>query len=227
MASPHTAGVAALIMGAGVKKPDAVEEILLGTARKPKAAKQTEGRVDDHYGAGIVDASAALKKARDGRGAGELGLAAAVSLLGMMLMRRRGLAVERLGVGFVAALIVGSSGLFFLPGLLPQSWTHAHTVGVALSDGFTGTFAGVFGSAGNPLAFSAVAPLALTVLLYGVRKLRPLLAGFGFGVAGALLFAAVSGTVDVRYVPNFLDAIWLAAHAGVAALFATAVIRKA
>ena len=36
MASPHAAGVAALIMGAGVRKPDAVEEILLGTARKPK-----------------------------------------------------------------------------------------------------------------------------------------------------------------------------------------------
>ena len=50
--------------------------------------------------------------------------------------------------------------------------------------------------------YSAVAPLALTVLLYGVRKLRPALAGFGFGVAGALLFAAVSGTVDVRYVPE-------------------------
>jgi serine protease len=226
MASPHTAGVAALIMGAGVKKPDAVEEILLGTARKPKAGNQVAGRVDDHYGAGIVDASAALKKARDGRGAGELGLAGAVSLLGLMLMRRRGFAVERLGAGFAAALIVGSSGLFFLPGLVPQSWSHAHAVGAALSDGFTGTLAGVFGSGGNPLVFSAVAPLALTVLLYGVRKLRPALAGFGFGVAGALLFAAVSGTVDVRYVPNFLDAIWLAAHAGVAALFATAVIRK-
>ena len=75
--------------------------------------------------------------------------------------------------------------------------------------------------------YSAIAPLALTVLLYGVRKLRPALAGFGFGVAGALLFAAVSGTVDVRYVPGFLDPIWLAVHAGVAALFATAVIRKA
>jgi hypothetical protein len=36
----------------------------------------------------------------------------------------------------------------------------------------------------------------------------------------------VSGTVDVRYVPGFLDPIWLAAHAGVAALFSTAVIRK-
>jgi hypothetical protein len=47
------------------------------------------------------------------------------------------------------------------------------------------------------------------VLLYGVRKLRPALAGFGFGVAGALLFAAVARTVDVRFVPDLLDPIWL------------------
>ncbi len=225
MASPHAAGVAALIMGAGVRKPDAVEEILLGTARKPKAGNHAGGRVDDHYGAGIVDASAALTKTRDGRGAGELGLAGAVALLGMTLMRRRGIAVERLGPGFAVALLAGSSGLFFLPGLLPQSWTHVHAVGAALSGGFTDTLTGALGS--NPLVYSAIAPLALTVLLYGVRKLRPALAGFGFGMAGALLFAAVSGTVDVRYVPGFLDPIWLAVHAGVAALFATAVIRKA
>jgi serine protease len=225
MASPHTAGVAALIMGAGVRKPDAVEEILLGTARKPKADSRAGGRVDDHYGAGIVDASAALKKTRDGRGAGELGLAGAVALLGITLMRRRGIAVERLGSGFAVALLAGSSGLFFLPGLLPQSWTHLHAVGAALSGGFADTLTGALGS--NPLVYSAIAPLALTVLLYGVRKLRPALAGFGFGVAGALLFAAVSGTVDVRYVPGFLDPIWLAVHAAVAALFATAVIRKA
>jgi len=225
MASPHVAGVTALIMGAGVRKPDAVEEILLGTARKPKADSQADGRVDDHYGAGIVDASAALKKTRDGRGAGELGLAGAVALLGISLMRRRGIAVERLGPGFAVALLAGSSGLFFLPGLLPQSWTHVHAVGAALSGGFAETLTGALGS--NPLVYSAIAPLALTVLLYGVRKLRPALAGFGFGMAGALLFAAVSGTVDVRYVPGFLDPIWLAVHAGVAALFATAVIRKA
>jgi serine protease len=225
MASPHAAGVAALIMGAGVKKPDAVEEILLGTARKPKATKQTGPRVDDHYGAGIVDASAALKKTRDGRGAGEVGLAGAFALLGIMVMRRKGAAIERLGPGFVAALVAGSSGLFFLPGLLPQSWTHAHAVGTALSGGATDVLAGALGA--NPLVYSAVIPLGLTVLLYGARKLRPALAGLGFGVAGALLFAAVSGTVDVSWVPDVLDPLWLAVHAGVAGLLATAVIRKA
>jgi serine protease len=229
MASPHAAGVAALIMGSGVRKPDAVEEILLGTARKPRTqtttSNATSARVDDHYGAGIVDANAALKKALDGRGAGELGLAAAMSLLGIALIRRRGIAVEKLGLGFAAALVAGSSGLFFLPGLLPQSWTHAHAVGAALSGGFADTLSGAIGP--NPVVLSALAPLALTVLLYGVRKLRPALAGFGFGVAGALLFAAVSGTIDVSYMPNVLDPIWLVAQAGVAGVLATAVIRKA
>jgi serine protease len=229
MASPHVAGVAALIMGTGVRKPDAVEEILLASARKPKASARSgdssDGRIDDHYGAGIVDANAALKKTKDGRGAGEFGLAGAVALLGIALLRRRGVAVERLGLGFAAALVAGSSGLFFLPELLPQSWSHLHAAGAALSSGYVDAAAGVLG--GNPLAYSAVLPLGLTVLLYSVRKLRPALAGFGFGVAGALLFAAVSGTVDVRWVPNILDPIWLAAHAGIAALFATAVIRKA
>ncbi|HXU03263.1 MAG TPA: S8 family serine peptidase [Polyangia bacterium] len=225
MASPHAAGVAALIMGAGVKKPDAVEEILLGTARKPKGESATGGRVDDHYGAGIVNADAALEKAVNGRGAGELGLAGAVALLGIALTRRRGIAIERLGPGFVAALIAGSSGLFFLPGLLPQSWTHVHAVGNVLSSGVTDAVSGAIGP--NPLALSAVLPLALTVLLYGVRKLRPALAGFGFGVAGALLFAAIAGTVDVRWMPNVLDPIWLAVHAAVAGVLASAVLRKA
>ena len=181
--------------------------------------------MDDHYGAGIVNADAALEKAVNGRGAGELGLAGAVALLGIALTRRRGIAIERLGPGFVAALIAGSSGLFFLPGLLPQSWTHVHAVGNVLSSGVTDAVSGAIGP--NPLALSAVLPLALTVLLYGVRKLRPALAGFGFGVAGALLFAAIAGTVDVRWMPNVLDPIWLAVHAAVAGVLASAVLRKA
>jgi serine protease len=225
MASPHVAGVAALIMGAGVRKPDAVEEILLGTARKPKGHEAATGRVDDHYGAGIVDAAAALKKARDGRGAGELALAFGASLFGVLLMRRRGIGVERLGLGFGAALVAGSSGLFFLPGLLGGFGASHACVTAALSHGFTDAFADW--APGNPLMWSAAIPVGLTVLLYGVRRLRPALAGLGFGVAGALLFAAATSTVDVRFVPDFLDRFWLGGNGLVAALIAAAAIRKA
>src|SRR4051812_48648012 len=76
MASPHVAGVAALIVGAGVREPAAVEQVLLDSARKPKtsatgaSAGRSAERVDNHYGAGLVDAAAALRKARGGRGAG-------------------------------------------------------------------------------------------------------------------------------------------------------------
>jgi serine protease len=225
MASPHVAGVAALIMGAGVRKPDAVEEILLGTARKPKGHEAATGRVDDHYGAGIVDAAAALKKARDGRGAGELALAFGASLFGVLLMRRRGIGVERLGLGFGAALVAGSSGLFFLPGLLGGFGASHACLTAALSHGFTDAFAA--SAPGNPLMWSAAIPVGLTVLLYGVRRLRPALAGLGFGVAGALLFAAATSTVDVRFVPDFLDRFWLGGNGLVAALIAAAAIRKA
>ena len=44
MASPHAAGVAALVVGAGVTKPDAVEKILLGTAREPKGSASKAAR---------------------------------------------------------------------------------------------------------------------------------------------------------------------------------------
>jgi serine protease len=229
MASPHVAGVAALIEGAGVRKPDAVEKILLATARAPKGHEAHNGRVDDHYGAGIVDASAALKKASDGRGAGELGLAGAAALFGLAFMRRRGLRFERLGLGFVAALVAGSSGLFFLRDLVPAGWSGAHAVASMLSTGYTDGVGGIFGSVGqgNPLVWSALAPILLTGVLYGVRRLRPALAGFGFGVAGALLFAAVSGTIGVRFLPDLFDGAWLVANAAVAAVLATAVVRKA
>lgn len=235
MASPHVAGVAALVMSAGVRKPDAVEAILLGTARRPKpasgAVQARQGqidRIDDHYGAGIVDAAAAVAKARDGRSTGELGFAACLALGAGLFMRRRGLGLERRGVGFVVALLMGSCGLAFLPPLLPTAWPHAHVLAAALGGGYTDVASVALGSfgPGNPLVYSAAIPLALTVLLYGVKRLRPWLAGFGFGVAGALAFAALANTVEVRYVPDILDRAWLGVNAGMAALFAAAVLRK-
>src|SRR5262249_29840106 len=118
MASPHVAGVAALIESAGVRKPDAVGERRRGTARKPKPrgaeVAASAPRIDDHYGAGVVDASAALRKARGGRGAGELALAGAFALLGLAGLRRRG-GSEKIGLGFAPALVARSSGPSPLP----------------------------------------------------------------------------------------------------------------
>ncbi len=61
MASPHIAGVAALVVSQGVRDPDAVAKILKQTARRPVHFR---GSVDTRYGAGIVDALAAVTEAR-------------------------------------------------------------------------------------------------------------------------------------------------------------------
>ena len=61
MASPHVAGVAALVVSQGVRDPDAVAKILKQTARRPVHYR---GSHDNHYGAGIVDALAAVLEAR-------------------------------------------------------------------------------------------------------------------------------------------------------------------
>lgn len=224
MAAPHAAGVAALIVGAGVTKPDAVERMLIETARKPAAKSDTAGRVDDHYGAGTIDALAALKKIRAGRGAGELGLGVAFALAGLMTLGRRGRFAGKLGLGFVPALILGSSGLFVLPFLFGDT---SGTVGLLSNGVLDGLDAVVRPSLrGTPLVWSLLLPLGATAIFYGMPRLRGVLAGFGFGIAGALLFASISDSFDVRLIPNLLDRPWLALNALASATLATAVLRR-
>ncbi|HLK55546.1 MAG TPA: S8 family peptidase [Chthonomonadaceae bacterium] len=56
MASPHVAAVAALVASAGVKNPDDIKDILQRSAQKKGPANK--------YGAGIVDAAAAVRLAK-------------------------------------------------------------------------------------------------------------------------------------------------------------------
>jgi len=57
MATPHVAGIAALLVAAGAKNPDQVEKALFASAHPPKG---TSGW-SEQYGHGVVDAEAALK----------------------------------------------------------------------------------------------------------------------------------------------------------------------
>jgi subtilisin family serine protease len=51
MASPHVAGLSALVIGLGVKGPDAVKQVLIKSAIKLPNLKDTE------QGNGVIDAS--------------------------------------------------------------------------------------------------------------------------------------------------------------------------
>jgi serine protease len=196
MASPHVAGVAALVVSQGVTDPDAVEKVLKDTARMPKNAKNDGNR----YGAGIVDASAAVKRAHE-FGGYELGIALGAFALIALRLRRLGLAGVGLGAAGVASLIMGSSGLFFLGGLgLPGATFFAH--GVPEWDM-------VLGAAhhGSLLAYSAALPLAAFVLGIGFKRARGVIAGLAIGVGAHLLFHVFFHTATIGawwLVPNAL-----------------------
>lgn len=211
MASPHVAGVAALIVAQGVTDPDAVEAVLKDTARAPKGRSIDTAK----YGAGIVDAPGAIQRAH--RSAGGFSLGLGLLLAGALAMHARRRGAIALNPLYFVGVMVGASGLFFLPGL------------GFLSQPFPSWDLGLFGVTGhgNPLFFSALAPLALLALGYSVRHLRAPLAGFAAGVAACLLFQVVARTTDIHWVPGVtLDRIWLAINALSCAALAYITLRE-
>ena len=220
MASPHVAGVAALIVGQGVTAPDAVEKVLKESARTPKGMKAEPPDFRQHYGAGIVDAQAAVRKAQLGYGGLEFGAAAGLATLLISRLRRRNL-LAHFGLGGVAALVVGSSGLFFLPQV------HVHAPAMALlSHGFPAWDEAAFGATwhGNLLFYSALVPVILGVLFYGFPRLRGLISGFALGVAGHLFAQAWLGTVDIKWMPY--DHAWLIGNGLLASAIGYVAARK-
>ncbi|HSN29401.1 MAG TPA: S8 family serine peptidase [Kofleriaceae bacterium] len=220
MASPHVAGVAALVVGEGVTNPDEVEQILKDSARKPKNQQYTAVK----YGAGIVDAPAAILKARAETGGFQLGLGLLLAGAVAASTRKR----IKLGAGYLAGTLVGASGLFFLPYIFP-SLSSAPAL-YTLTHGLPSWDLSLLGPAGhgNALFFSALVPLALLAVGYGVPKARPVLAGLAVGVAAHLAFFAAVPMTAVHYVPAAfgLGVIWLAVNALVCVGIARLALRR-
>jgi Domain of unknown function (DUF5942) len=104
-------------------------------------------------------------------------------------------------------VVIGASGLWFLPYLAPgaSSLPVAH----ALTHGLPSWDLAVLGTGhhGSAVFFSALIPLALLAVGYGVPRARAPLAGLAIGVAAHLAFyAAVPATFGV-------SAVWLAVNA--------------
>ncbi|MEJ7600708.1 MAG: S8 family serine peptidase [Kofleriaceae bacterium] len=222
MASPHAAGIAALVVGEGVTDPDMVEKVLKDSARKPEGQTYTT----DKYGAGIIDAPAAVRTARSQGGGLQLGLGLLMAGAVAASLRRRGTGVK-LGWTYLAGVVVGASGLFFLPYVAPglSSLPGVYT----LTHGLPSWDLSLLGPGGhgNMLFFSALAPLALLAVGYGVPKLRAPLAGLAIGVAAHLaVFAAVPfATVQVPAVFG-IGTLWLVINAAVCVGLARVALRR-
>lgn len=224
MASPHVAGVAALIVGEGVTDPDMVETILKETARKPKDGNHY---TSDKYGAGIIDAPAAVLKARAEGGGWQLAVGLLLAGAVAASARRRGLGVK-LGPSYIAGVVLGASGLFFLPYIAP-ALSSAPVIGT-LTRGLPSWDLSLLGPTGhgNALFFSALVPLGLLAIGYGVPKLRAPLAGLAIGVAAHLAFFAVVPMTSVQWMPSVfgLESIWLAVNAVACVLLARLALRR-
>jgi serine protease len=196
MASPHAAGVAALIVASGVTNPDEVEKVMKATAVHPNKVKW-----DEKYGAGIVDAKAAVKAAHEGYEPER------ASLLGLLLLAGLG----GLGLGGIVTRRARVLGALGFGGAL--AWASG-AIGSPLAYGIAGTF----GAFGSPLVFSAVLPLVLGVALLRVKPLRPVLVGLSFGYAALLLHGAIVLPTMLDALPGgaLVDRAWLVANAALA-----------
>ncbi|QLE57187.1 S8 family peptidase [Nostoc sp. TCL26-01] len=209
MAAPHVAGVAALIKASGVKEPDEIFNVLKQSAR----AIQDDGL--NYYGAGQLNAEAAVKLAANGqisfqdffrwlRDNGYLNPrfwfdGGAVALIPKILMVLGSYLLAwflRVYFPFTwswslsSGLIFGSSGLFFLKGIyifdLPQ-WPF-RILGSSipeLGNSLQGT------DALNPIFASVLIPIVLIALLLGHPTGKWFAVGSTLGVAACLTVSAV------------------------------------
>ncbi|WP_016953385.1 S8 family peptidase [Anabaena sp. PCC 7108] len=209
MASPHVAGVAALIKAAGVTDTDEILKVLQQSAR----VIQDDGL--NYYGAGQLNAEAAVKLATQGqisfpdffrwlRDNGYINPGfwidgGAIALLPKIFMVVGSyLLAWFLRVYFPFAwswslsggLIFGSSGLFFLKGIyifdLPQ-WPF-RVLGSSipeLGNSIQGT------GALNPIFASVLIPLTLIVLLLGHPNWKWFAIGSSLGIAACLTVSAI------------------------------------
>lgn len=209
MASPHVAGVAALVKAAGVTDPEEILKVLKQSAR----VIQDDGL--NYYGAGQLNAEAAVKLASEGqisfndffrwlRDNGYLNPGfwidgGAVALLPKVLMVLGSYLLAwflRVYFPFTwswslsSGLIFGSSGLFFLKGIyifdLPQ-WPF-RVLGSSIPElgnsiQGTGTL--------NPLFASVLIPMLLIALLLGHPNWKWFAIGSSLGVAACLVVSAI------------------------------------
>nr|WP_255216289.1 S8 family peptidase [Pseudenhygromyxa sp. WMMC2535] len=203
MASPHAAGVAGLIVSAGVDNPVEVERILKETAHHP------DGKTwDKEYGAGLIDAEAAVIAARadyQGERLGFAGLLGLLSFAGLgFLGRGQSHGQDQAPRSAARKLLGGASllgGVALAAGVLVTPLAYA-----------AGTSAGLMGSG---LMLSALLPTLLTLVLLQVRSLRAFLAGLNLGWAALLAHGAVVLPTLIQGVPGGAgwDRLWLAANA--------------
>jgi len=186
MASPHVAGAAALVMSLGVTDASAVEDALRDSARK----------VDDSdsgkllYGAGILDAGASVSAVTTRQTIFRLVALLITTLFVARAARKKSdTATNPWRLDFALPALATSVGLlFFAPWILPRVNFAVDLLARPVAD--MDLLVGVSLHRFLPLA-NVLLPFAFTAVFFGVKRLRPFIAGLATGTA-AYLFATVA-----------------------------------
>ncbi len=255
MATPHVAGLAALLYAAGAKNPDQVEKAIIMSARP--AAGMTGW--SDQYGHGLIDAEAALKALKKLRAADVSELlppeaqlaqerpaevnaysyratnwtvfAWATGFLAFVLLtlgrkERPGFLNVLVTPGFLVPLMLSTVGVFFIQRFAdPNAVTAAITL--PLPDWLNRIIFGR-GSTANPLVYSALLPSVLAMFAVKWKGLRPVVGGLSIGFAAILGYALWSHAPALAWLPfTFLAIPWLAVNALICLFLARAMLKKA
>lgn len=231
MATPHVAGVAALLIAAGAKNPDQVEKaIILGA----KPAQGTTGW-SDQYGHGLLDAEGALKALKK-LDANEL-LPDEVLLaqadqqqvmrddyVGTYSFSKTDWKAFGWGAGLLAFVLLtlgrkerpGFLNVLFTPGfLVPMVLTTvgAFFVSYLVEPGPTTTLIPlpipdwlnkiIFGrgSLANPIVYSAALPILGSLFAIRMKGLRPVIGGLAIGFAGILAYTVWANAPALAWLP--------------------------
>jgi serine protease len=213
MASPHVAGAAAMLVSQGVTDPEAVRSALQSTADPKDDATK--------FGAGILNVGAAAAKVHWRHVAVRAVLAIGLLMLLARRVRRKGGEPAR-GFGTWLGLLVAGVGLaFFAPLLGLAAKAGRLRILVELASRPLGEWDLVASAQVHrwlPLA-NAIPVIALTTLLFGVRRLRPLLAGLAIGMTAFTTQLAIAGEVATPF-PMLATRLWLVLNAGICAWIA-------
>jgi serine protease len=180
MATPHVAGVAALLVSQGVTDPDAIERALKSSARVIDPSDDAKKL----YGAGVLDAAGAVKQTALSHAFTRLAILGALAAWAAYIARKSNGIGKVLSPGFLlTALLTGPGLLFFAPFVSPVPVMAFDVLARPLAD-----LDLLFSPALHrwlPLANVAL-PFALTTLFFGIKGLRPALAGASLGTAAYL-----------------------------------------
>jgi serine protease len=256
MATPHVAGVAALLWSAGAKNVDQVEKALFASAQAPKGATGWS----EQFGYGILDAEAALQVLKkddfssfaphesDASGSAEddgsnqpLEISRFSAVKWSPLLWGAGLLAfvlltltKKERPGFLNVLITPG---FALP--LVLTTVGAFFVQYLIEPSGLSTAAAlpvpdwlnriIFGrgSLANPLVYSALIPMVASFFTIGLKSMRPVVGGLSIGFAAILGYTLWAQAPGLAWLPfKFLAMPWLGFNALICLFVARAMLKK-